>query len=135
MKATYDTDGIVYNHEQISEADIDVWVKNLDGWNNPYLIIENDNGDYMQCMGGDDGFVVEVRFYAGETFQHFRVGNGEMSTVWNEVSGLVGPVRALEHEVLERSDVEKLLKLFFTTGDVESTYNKRDITKMFTENK
>ena len=36
MKATYDSDGIVYNREQISEVDIDVWVKNLDGWNNPY---------------------------------------------------------------------------------------------------
>lgn len=131
MKATYESNGVVYNREQISDTDIDVWVKNLDGWSNPYLILENNDGDYMQCMGGHDGFVVEVRFYDGEKFKHFVLGNNEMSTVWNEVTGKVGPVRVLDHEVLKRSDVDKLLKSFFTTGEVESTYNKRNITKTF----
>jgi hypothetical protein len=133
MKATYDSDGVVYNREQITNGDVETLVKNLDAWNNPYLIIENNKGDYMQCMGGDDGFVVEVRFQGDGKFEHFVVGNKEMSKVWHEVTGTVGPVRVLGHEVLQRSDAEKLLKFFLSTSEVENSYNKRNITKMFTQ--
>jgi hypothetical protein len=132
MKATYNSNNTEHHLDSITEKDIATLLSNLDGWNNAYVIIENEKGDYMQTMGGDNGFVVEVRFQGEGKFKHFVVGYPEMSKVWHNIQGSSGPVPVLGHEVLQRSDVETLFKFFLTTSEVKSGYNKRNITKIFT---
>lgn len=132
MKAIYNSSNTEHHRASITKEDMEALIAALDGWSNPYMIIENEKGDYMQTMGGDNGFVVEVRFYSDGKFKHFIIGRTEMSKVWHQVKGSSGPVSVLGHEVLQRSDVTTLFKHFLENSEVKNSYNKRNITKVFT---
>jgi hypothetical protein len=134
MKATHYKLTIPQDVEVTTPADIERLVAALDQSNNAILILENQNSDYIQCMAGDKGYVAEARFQLGDgKFKHFRIGYQETSKVWDEVNGMAGPIRLLGHEILKRHDVEKIFKFFFEKSEIESGYNKRNITKIFTQ--
>jgi hypothetical protein len=133
MKATYYILDAPHDVDVTTLADIERLLAALDS-NNAILILENQNLDYIQCMAGDKGYVAEVRFQLGDgKFKHFRIGYKEMSKTWEDVNGKAGPIRVLGHEILKRHDVEKLFKYFFEKSEIESGYNKRNITKIFTQ--
>lgn len=98
----------------------------------PYLILEDTMSNYIQCMAGDIGFVVEIRIYDGnDSFRHFVMGSKETSRIWYTIDGAVGPVTVLGHELLKISDVKNLFVSFFLNNDVPQSYAKRNVTKMF----
>lgn len=132
MRISFESDGNVNSQDSVKEIDIINMIEKLHPLNHPYLVLEDSNKDYIQCMAGDNGFVVEFRVYAeNEVFKHFVVGRTDLSKTWYIISGKVGPVNVLGHEVLQVEDVKKLFTFFLLNNDIPSTYNRRNITKMF----
>jgi hypothetical protein len=133
MKATYYIVNTPHHVQVTNLTDIERLIASLNQTSNAILILENSKMDYIQCLFGDTGYVAEARFQGDGKFKHFRIGYKEMSKTWEYVDGQSGPIPVLGHEVLIREDVEKLFKFFFEHNEIESGYNKRNITKIFTQ--
>lgn len=132
MKLLFDNNGKVSARESVTEKDVIDIVDMLHPFDFPYLILEDKNGDYMQCMAGDIGFVVEIRIYVEkDVFKHFVMGSKDLNNTWYTIKGSVGPVHVLGNEVLQIADVRNLFIAFFLKNDVQQSYNKRNVTKMF----
>jgi len=132
MKISFESDGKANIQDSVKEIDIINMIEKLNPLNHPYLILEGSNNDYIQCMAGDKGFVVELRVYAeNKSFKHFVVGSKDLSKTWHIINGKVGPVNVLGHEILQVEDVKKVFTSFFLKNDIPSIYNKRNVTKMF----
>lgn len=128
MKLTFEANGHQSQLESPQLLDVEAVVNNL---NSSYVILENENGDYIQCAGTSEGLVVEVRFYYQDSFKHFILGTKDQSKVWHTIHGNIGPIRVLGHEKLKVSDARELFKYFYSSSDVLPSYNKRNITKQF----
>lgn len=132
MKLFFKNNDKANSLELATETDIIYMIEQLHVLQFPYLILEDIGRNYIQCMAGDQGFVVEIRLYNEDgTFKHFVVGTKSVSKIWCTVSGEVGPVHVLGHEVLQIADVKNLFVSFFMKSDMEHSYIKRNVTKMF----
>ncbi len=132
MKLQFDNKGKVNSRESVTEKDVIDMVEMLHPLDLPYLILEDTSGDYIQCMAGDIGFVVETRLHDNpHTFKHFVIGKKDVNTTWYSINGTVGPVNVLGSEVLQVGDVKNLFISFFFKRDVQQSYKKRDTTKLF----
>lgn len=132
MKLIFDNSGKVKNQESVSEKEITDMIEKLHPSDFPYLILEDTESNYIQCMAGDKDFVVEIRIYdENDSFKHFVIGSKETSQVWYSINGAVGPVMVLGHELLRIRDVKNLFVSFFLNNDVPESYAKRNVTKMF----
>jgi hypothetical protein len=106
----------------------------LDPQGTPYVHLNRDNDDYVQCAGDFRRLTVEARFYIEglDKFKHYVIGKQEMSKAWTNIYGPVGPIPRLLHEVLMLEDAREIFSEFYSTGTVPGKYLKRNITKIFT---
>jgi hypothetical protein len=132
MKLSFECEGKVNSQESIKETDVINIIEKLNPLNYPYLILEGPDKDYIQCMAGDEGFIVELRIYTeNDTSKHFVIGIGDLSRTWYTINGKIGPIYVRGHEILQIEDVKKMFTSFLLKNDIPSLYNKRNITKMF----
>jgi hypothetical protein len=132
VKLFFENNRKINSRESVTEKDVADMIEQLHSINFPYLILEGINGNYIQCMAGDKGFVVEIRLYSEkDIFKHYVIGNKNVSKTWYTINGGVGPIQVLGHEVLQIADVKSLFASFFLKNEIEQVYSKRDITKMF----
>jgi hypothetical protein len=132
MRLVFEDNGIEQTIETVTERDIEEVLKKLDGTKFPYAILESDNGNFIQCAGGKDSLVVEVRLFFGDSFKHFVVGRKNISKVWHTVYCKIGPIRVLGHEELNLECALEIFKDFCANNNVMIEYNMRNITKQFT---
>ena len=97
----------------------------------PFLRIEDDEGGYLQCAGEGQSLTVELRVNRFTDFKHYVIGTSNQSKVWVMIQCSVGPIRVLEHEVLSKEDVKRLLLSFNNSGDISSSFIKRNVTKLY----
>ena len=106
----------------------------LDGINNMFLILENENGDYVQCAGSPNSLTVEYRINSNPNFKHFVIGKGgeksPLKVNWKVILTNSGQIMVHEEEVLNLADAEIIFREFFTKELIPIEYNKRNVTKL-----
>ncbi|WP_420322196.1 hypothetical protein [Flagellimonas sp.] len=106
----------------------------LDGIENGYLTLENDNGDYIQCAGNKSMLTVEYRLNSKPNFKHYVIGKGKdkspMKVSWSVLQTNVGEIMVHKEEVLDLKDAELIFKEFYETQAIPSELNKRNVTKL-----
>lgn len=116
-----------------TEAEILEEVELLDGVDNSYLSIEDENGNYIQVGGGKSNFKVEVReIFSSNKFSHWeaedkQVISNNLCTVF--ISGRIVTIR--EKNIIGRDLIISLLKDFLLGIKLSSRVNWKDITDMF----
>ena len=116
-----------------TEAEILEAVELLDGVDNSYLSLEDENGNYIQVGGGKINFKVEVReIFNLNEFCHWEaedkeVESNNLCTVF--ISGRTVAIR--EKNIIGRDLIISLLKDFLLGIKLSSRVNWKDITDMF----
>ena len=109
----------------------------LDGTENGFLALENDNGDYVQCAGNTSILTIEYRLNSNPNFKHYVVGKGKdknpMKVSWVALQNNVGPIMVHKEEVLNIKDAEWVFKEFFENQTIPAELNKRNVTKLHLE--
>lgn len=109
----------------------------LDGIENGYLILGNNNGDYIQCAGNPNMLTVEYRVNSKPNLKHYVIGKGKnispMKVSWIALQNNVGPIMVHKEEVLNLKDAELIFKEFFENQTIPSELNKRNVTKLHVE--
>lgn len=129
MNLTFEKNGVQFQTESPTSQDLEKVIADINALT--YAILENKNGDYIQCTGSDNGLVIEARFYDQHAFKHFVLGNRKMSKIWHTVHTKVGPIRILAHEKMNIDNAKELFSYYYFNASVFQAYNKRDITKQF----
>lgn len=106
----------------------------LDGIENGYLILENDNGDYVQCAGNLNMLTVEYRLNSKTNFKHYVIGKGKdispMKVKWSILQTNVGKIMVHKEEVLNLKYAQLIFKEFYENQTIPSELNKRNVTKL-----
>ena len=106
----------------------------LDGIENGYLILENDNGDYIQCAGQPKMLTVEYRLNSKPNFKHYVIGKGKdkspMKVSWIALQNNLGPIMVHKEEVLNLKDAELIFKEYYEKQTIPTELNKRNVTKL-----
>jgi len=131
MRLTFEENGVSDNQMLTSLEILEETLNRIDPFSFPYVVLTNENEDYIQCAGSREEMAIEARFYNNGTFKHFVLGRELMSKVWAKIECKVGPIDVLSHEVMDLNDAIILFKSFFLSGDIPQNYNKRNITKQF----
>jgi len=132
MKLTFEDRGNLREINVQSEETSDKYLNLLDPVNFPFVILTNENDDYIQCAGGKTSLTVEIRVHNNGSFKHFRVGSKNESKIWSKIECKVGPIMVLLHEDLELQNAIELFHLFYRKKDILESYNLRNITRQFT---
>ncbi len=131
MILTREISGNVQREKVISEDLILERLKTIDPFLSPYIILETQDKNYIQAAGAKNRLTIELRIYSGDSFKHFVIGKKEQSKIWCVIDSKVGPIRVLQHEILNFEDAAFLFKTFFRTHDIDTNYNKRNVTKFY----
>ncbi len=106
----------------------------LDGKKNGYLILENNNGDYVQCAGRPEMLTVEYRFNSESNFRHYVIGKGEdrspLTVSWVILKTNVGEIMVHKEEVLKLQDAEIVFREFYKNQKLPIEFKKRNVTKL-----
>ena len=106
----------------------------LDGKINGHLILENKNGDYIQCAGWMEKMTVEYRINSKPKFKHFVIGKGgnksPLKVEWICLQTAVGEIMVHKEEVLNIKDAEFIFKEFYKNNSIPTDLNKRNVTKL-----
>jgi len=109
-------------------------LKKLDGITNGYLILENDNGDYIQCAGQTEMLTIEYRLNSKPKFKHYVIGKGKnkspLKVNWTVLRTTVGEIMVHNEEVLNLDDAELIFKEYYENQTVPIELNKRNVTKL-----
>jgi len=97
----------------------------------PYLILELDNGNYLQVAGESGRYSIEYREYINGEFKHYVIGRSDMVKIWSIINSDVGPIGVMKHEVLSYEEVKIIFLHFFEKNDIQHDFIKRNVTKLF----
>lgn len=131
MQLTFEKNGISNSVSLTPLLKLEEILNQIDPFSFPYVVLTNENKDYIQCAGSKNAMAIEARFYNNGTFKHFVLGRELMSKVWDRIECKVGPIDVLSHEVMDLNNAIILFKSFFLTGSIPQNYNKRNITRQF----
>jgi hypothetical protein len=131
MKLKYENNNVIHSIDLVGKTDIEKVLNDLDPVIQPYVILEDENDDFIQCAGSKNNLVVEIRLHNGNSFKHYILGKKEENKVWHTINCKVGPIRVLGHEDLTLKHAIELFNNFYFLKDIIPTYNKRNITKQF----
>jgi len=101
--------------------------KDLDPGYNSFYVLEDKNGNYMQCGGGQKACTVEMHIRkprGGD--KHYIIGFVGGSTEPAEIPMSTGVIEVQKNEVLQVSDAVELFEIFFKGGDIPPKYGLRE---------
>jgi len=117
--------------------DIKTELNRFDGIESGYLILESDDGDYVQCAGNASTLTIEYRLNSAPKFKHFVLGKGKgispLKVRWTVLQTNVGEIMVHQEEVLNIKDAELIFKAFYQDQTIPSNLNKRNVTKLHVE--
>ncbi len=94
---------------------------------NSFFILEQDNGNYMQCGGSTAACTVEFRAYNGpKKYDHYVVGHADGSTQEASVKMSAGVVNVQKGEVLNAVEAGELFDHFFAGKKFPKRYALHD---------
>jgi len=135
MNFMYDYQNERLSIQDISWAEIEHLLKQIDPISKTYFILEADSGSYIQCAGGPAELVIEYRDVMEKGFKHYVLGKGEvksaLKTVWRSIVCSIGNLSVHDDEVLTCEDALITFKYFFENISIPYTYKKRNITREF----
>lgn len=131
MQLTVDQKGQALVLTQFNLNDIEQALHHLNSIDNAYVILENENEDYIQCAGAAARLELEWRRYVEKGFKHYLIGHPEVSTVWTKIYCSVGPISILENEVLTVTEALELFTCFYHHQALPDYYHQRDIAEEF----
>lgn len=120
--------------EQLKKA-----IDSIDGQHISFIVLENSNGDYLQCAGTDAHLTIELRKHFEDKFKHYVVGPNKenkspLNVTWSIIECKVGPIHVHDTEVMSKDDVKTIFGAFLSTGEASTHLNLRNVTKKFVEN-
>ena len=125
------------NKKELKKLDwnqIETEINNLGSKNCGYLILENDNGDYIQCAGDSEMLTVEYRIHTKSKFKHYVIGKGEnkspLKVNWVFLQTDAGGIMIHKEEVLNLKEANLIFKAFFEKQIIPTELNKRNVTKL-----
>ena len=132
MRLIKESRGKRIHQEALGESTITDILSKIEPSTCPYIILEADDGSYIQAVGGLKRMSIEARIYdVDKIFKHYVIGKKLMSKVWCIIECSIGPVRILEHELLDIEDAKMLFLEFFQNKTLLENYNRRNVTKFF----
>ncbi|MCG3147235.1 MAG: hypothetical protein PCFJNLEI_00673 [Verrucomicrobiae bacterium] len=96
-----------------------------------YAVLEGAGGDYVQVYGCDGQFCVEWRTYRDRTwlnYSHVTAGRRPRSTKQVLLGDSNHHITAFKHELLARTDVERIFTAFYRGEKRPHDYTWRNIT-------
>jgi hypothetical protein len=101
---------------------------NLDSERNSFCVLENHQGNYVQCGGGQHGCTVEFREYnAPAEYKHYVVGHTNGSSEPASVRMSHGEVTLQTGEILSIDEAAELFQQFFAGSPFPKSYSFREI--------
>lgn len=119
----------IYNPEKSQIVD------GIDSLNDSFIILENENGDYIQAGGGENRFTVEVRMNLDKlNFSHWKAENrGSDNTFKIEINISGVKVQIQQNQAIDRKTVKRLFESFMDGNYLSDIVCWKDITFMFIE--
>ncbi len=98
----------------------------LNSENNSFYLLEQDNGNYIQCGGSKEECTVEVRINnADGTYCHYVIGREDGATEPATIEMSDGSVTVEQREVFRHWDAIDLFKCFFAGEEFPPEFSLR----------
>lgn len=105
----------------------------IDGIEKSFIVLENENGDYIQAGGGNKLFTVEVRIYRdNDDFSHWKAEIRESANTSKMVLNISeSEVIIQSNQAINRDLTKRLFESFFEGDYLSDIVSWKDISSMF----
>ena len=101
-------------------------VAKIDGNETCFLILENEIGDYMQCLGNKKDITIEYRFKTENSFSHVVLGTQPTQKQEITITTSTGDVTVFKNETFNPEELLNILQKFYKFNSVDKVYNYRE---------
>ncbi len=106
----------------------------LNGQDVTMLRLEDNNGDYVQCIGTKLRMTIEYRYFLTSGFRHYVLGKGKdkspLKVSWAIINTQKNEVRVHNDEILDLDDARMVFLQFYKEKSIPETLKKRNVTKL-----
>ncbi|EAS19464.1 hypothetical protein BBFL7_00009 [Flavobacteria bacterium BBFL7] len=121
--------GGISNYKELIEPswnEIHKVITKLDGENISFLILENEKGDYLQCLGNSHKMTIEYRYEEENDYKHTVLG--KMPTVKKEtiIKTSTGEITIYENEIFDMDELTGIIRSFYEKNEVNNDFHFRN---------
>lgn len=107
--------------------DITALMTKLNGLGTSFIVLENEIGDFVQCLGSSDKLTVEYRYHSDEGDQHVVIGKAPVDTKRATIHTVSGSATVYRNEIFDLDELATIFKGFYDTNKIQGDYLFRPI--------